>query len=308
MIVYLLLNQVNAKGYVGQTCKPLHKRWNKQLNNVPTNPYFSAAIKKYGAHSFTRHILARSRSRSALDLLEKTWIARLQTNKPAFGYNIQAGGVKARHTAQTKERLSAAMTQYWQNMTREEREAFAEKIRALWRNRTSEERGAICRKISKALIRLRKTVPPWIKGKPSPNRGKPSPRKGKRFGKQANPYKGEYPPLSEETKRKISEGLKKYWAGKQNGKFSGSDTFHHPRICLLANRSQPRFTSCGKREADMSKDALAKELKREVGDIITCAFEALEKRQSTRYARAQLREVERKLKQLEFEYQGGCSW
>jgi hypothetical protein len=193
-------------------------------------------------------------------------------------------------------------------MTRGEREAFSEKMRALWRNRTSEERAAICRKISKAMVRLRKTVPPWTKGKVGPNAGKPSPRKGKRFGNQSHPYKGEYPPLSDETKRKISEGLKRYWTEKRNGKFNGSDTFHHPRISLRANRSQTGFTSYWKREADMSKDALAKELKREVGDIITGAFEALEKRQSTRYARAQLREVERKLKELEFEFSGGCSW
>lgn len=56
------------------------------------------------------------------------------------------------------------------------------------------------------------------------------------------------------------------------------------------------------------KELIAKELTQEVTEIVSCAIQALEKGQSTAYARSQLREVVRKLLELEFEYRGGCSW
>jgi hypothetical protein len=57
-----------------------------------------------------------------------------------------------------------------------------------------------------------------------------------------------------------------------------------------------------------AKEQIAKDLTKEVTNIITDAVSALEKGQSTNYARLQLREVERKLQALEWEYKGGCSW
>ena len=54
MIVYLLLNRVNRKAYIGQhkgyTLSP--KRWNRGLNNVSVNRHLTAAVNKYGADSF----------------------------------------------------------------------------------------------------------------------------------------------------------------------------------------------------------------------------------------------------------------
>lgn len=57
-----------------------------------------------------------------------------------------------------------------------------------------------------------------------------------------------------------------------------------------------------------SEKPIAKELKEEVTEIIDCAIRALEAGQSTVLARSQLREVGRKLTELEFEFKGGCNW
>lgn len=57
-----------------------------------------------------------------------------------------------------------------------------------------------------------------------------------------------------------------------------------------------------------SREQAVKELKDEVTEIITGAVQALERGQTTSYARSRLREVERRLTELEFEYRGGCSW
>ena len=53
---------------------------------------------------------------------------------------------------------------------------------------------------------------------------------------------------------------------------------------------------------------VAKQLKSEVVEIIDSAIRALEAGQSTALARNQLREVSRRLTELELEYRGGCSW
>jgi len=57
-----------------------------------------------------------------------------------------------------------------------------------------------------------------------------------------------------------------------------------------------------------SKDEVVKRLTQEVTDIIIDAVEALEQGQSTAYARSRLREISRRLTELEFEFRGGCSW
>ena len=56
------------------------------------------------------------------------------------------------------------------------------------------------------------------------------------------------------------------------------------------------------------KDQITEALVQEVTEIIVAAIQALEKGQSTAYARTQLKEVARRLQELEFEFRGGCSW
>jgi hypothetical protein len=60
--------------------------------------------------------------------------------------------------------------------------------------------------------------------------------------------------------------------------------------------------------AAASKEQFEKSLKQEVTDIIEDAVKALKSGQSTAYARSRLREVSRRLTELEHEYKGGCSW
>jgi len=57
-----------------------------------------------------------------------------------------------------------------------------------------------------------------------------------------------------------------------------------------------------------SEKKISKQLKEECADIIESAFRALEAGQSTALAQQQLREVSKRLTDLEFEYKGGCSW
>ena len=57
-----------------------------------------------------------------------------------------------------------------------------------------------------------------------------------------------------------------------------------------------------------TKEQFEKSLKLEVADIIEDAVKALKAGQSTAYARSRLKEINRRLQELEFEFKGGCVW
>ena len=82
-IVYLTINKINGKKYVGQDCynRPGYLGSGKALK---------MAIKKYGFKNFEKQILCKCNSQSETDLMEKYWIKTLNTIED--GYNILPGG------------------------------------------------------------------------------------------------------------------------------------------------------------------------------------------------------------------------
>lgn len=211
MIVYLLLNTVNFKGYVGQhKGNKLSTRWDPKFNLSKVNDHFRNAVKKYGYDAFSREILNRCSTTEEMDNLEKLWIAALGTSDKRYGYNKNFGGRYCRgHTPEAKQRIAEATKRVW--LTRS-REKHAEAVRQWWKSRTEAERLAIRRKMSQKRSgqKLQKTAPPWNAGL----FGLPSPKRGKKYGPQKNPCQT-YPPRTEEHKTKISKALKAYWARKR---------------------------------------------------------------------------------------------
>jgi group I intron endonuclease len=299
MIVYALVNSVNSKVYIGQTKQPtLSKRWNANLSNVSGNGHFDAALRKYGPQAFSREILGHCHTQTETDNLERLWIHVLRSHDWRFGYNQQLGGLSGTggHTEETKRRIAKSMKKAWARKTSAQRREFAKAMRAsmrrVWRRKSAAERQEFADKLRKALA--------GIPGRPAWNRGMiPGPNRGRRRW-----------PKTEEAKRKISESLKRYYQNKRDLSLSprAVGTKSQPWEICQANSKQISFTSYLKREVAMTKEAIVKELTREVTAIIAVAVQALEKGQSTTYARSQLKEVERRLKLLEFEYRGGCSW
>jgi group I intron endonuclease len=93
--IYHIENKTNLKAYVGQTSYPLNKRWNDHVSDSlrgKENNHFSRAIRKYGKDGFTLAILATVDTKEKADVLEKLWIASLQTRNDVFGYNTSIGG------------------------------------------------------------------------------------------------------------------------------------------------------------------------------------------------------------------------
>jgi hypothetical protein len=91
MIIYCIQNCINDKVYVGQTVKPLAKRW-AQHRQECRGSRICAAVSKYGQRNFEISILSTSAIKSSLDNLERVWIILLQSTHKTFGYNVAVGG------------------------------------------------------------------------------------------------------------------------------------------------------------------------------------------------------------------------
>lgn len=89
----------NNKVYIGITClKPEH-RWNngkgylkKTKGNKYDQPFMAYAINKYGWENVTHEILFDKLSKKEAELKEIELIAKYQSDKREFGYNLEKGG------------------------------------------------------------------------------------------------------------------------------------------------------------------------------------------------------------------------
>ena len=107
-VVYLILNKINGKKYVGQTIQPLKVRFNEHARKKD-NTLISNAIRKYGKENFYCGVIKTCSSKEELDYWEKYYIATLKTKKP-YGYNLTDGGegtVGYHLTLEQRAKLSA---------------------------------------------------------------------------------------------------------------------------------------------------------------------------------------------------------
>lgn len=91
--IYKIQNKINNKIYIGQTIKPVEKRFNQHKNNY-NKPYFSQlalykAFNKYGLENFTFEEIEEVEN-SELDVREKYWINYYDSYNN--GYNSTLGG------------------------------------------------------------------------------------------------------------------------------------------------------------------------------------------------------------------------
>ena len=91
-VVYMHVNKINGKKYVGITCQDVKKRWGSNGGCYGGSPHFYRAIKKHGWHNFEHVIIAIELTEDAAKELEMKLIAELDLRNPEYGYNITAGG------------------------------------------------------------------------------------------------------------------------------------------------------------------------------------------------------------------------
>lgn len=92
--VYIHINKINNKKYVGITKTSLKKRWGKNGSEYTRDDRtaFCNAIKKYGWENFEHVIFADNISKERACALEIILIETLRTRDRRYGYNIQRGG------------------------------------------------------------------------------------------------------------------------------------------------------------------------------------------------------------------------
>lgn len=92
--VYIHINKINNKKYVGITKTSFVKRWGKNGSGYTGDKksVFGRAIEKYGWENFAHEIFVTNISKERACALEIILIETLRTRDKRYGYNIQPGG------------------------------------------------------------------------------------------------------------------------------------------------------------------------------------------------------------------------
>ncbi|MGA7647890.1 MAG: GIY-YIG nuclease family protein, partial [Terriglobales bacterium] len=94
MFIYLITNLVNGKYYVGQTARSVQERFGGHCLHSRQGSVMRihAAMRKYGTSNFIVEQLACAEEQKQTDLLERLWIAALDSRNFSVGYNASPGG------------------------------------------------------------------------------------------------------------------------------------------------------------------------------------------------------------------------
>jgi group I intron endonuclease len=89
--VYMHINKINSKKYIGITKQKPEKRWSYG-NHYKSSPHFYSSIKKYGWDNFEHLILFEKLSEIEAKNKEIELIAEYNTTNNKYGYNCTKGG------------------------------------------------------------------------------------------------------------------------------------------------------------------------------------------------------------------------
>ena len=91
--VYMHVNKVNDKKYIGITKQTPEARWGTNGRNYQNRcPHFWSSIQKYGWNNFEHIVVASGLSKEDACNMEIDLIAKYRTQDKNFGYNILEGG------------------------------------------------------------------------------------------------------------------------------------------------------------------------------------------------------------------------
>ena len=256
-VIYRIYNRINGKSYIGVTTQPITERIRQHFKKSSGCVLLKNAITKYGQDSFVHEVIEVNVTQDNFRTRENFWIDCHNSMLP-HGYNLKEGGGGTMGydvSEETKNKRSMANKNQvpWMKGRKHSEEtrkkiSEANKGRVLWSKGKplSEETR---KKMSESHKGRRHTDESKQKMSES-RKGKPSWRKGKFLSEEhkkniSKSHKGKHGRShTEETKRKIShankgkrrtdnekrkvsEGLKRYWKEKkerENG--TDSDAVH----------------------------------------------------------------------------------
>jgi group I intron endonuclease len=111
-VIYLIINMVNFKLYVGQSCDPIerwrrHKSLSKKSNKRTDTPFYRS-IKKYGIDNFRFLIIKENLTVDESNYWEEYYISYYKTLVSQFGYNLLPGGKNRTVSDETRAKLRLA--------------------------------------------------------------------------------------------------------------------------------------------------------------------------------------------------------
>lgn len=94
MLVYMLLNTIEERCYVGQTVKTAEARWKEHWDDARggDSSAVHAAMRKWDDRElwWTYVVLQHCYSQEELDAAEAAWIEKCSAREPGVGYNARA--------------------------------------------------------------------------------------------------------------------------------------------------------------------------------------------------------------------------
>lgn len=105
-LVYIHINKINNKVYVGQTCN-LYERWRCEGKNYFNSLKFFRAIKKYGWDNFEHKIIADNLTQEEADKYEIILIKIFNSIKA--GYNLKEGGARGLLSKESLLKMSESL-------------------------------------------------------------------------------------------------------------------------------------------------------------------------------------------------------
>lgn len=129
--VYSHINKINKKIYIGITCQTPKARWGKNGNKYKNNPYFYAAIQKYGWDNFGHEIIASNLYKQEAENFERLLITTLGTYQHDKGYNLDMGGTSPGR-ASIKTREKQRISHIGKKLSDEQKEKIGRKSKETW--------------------------------------------------------------------------------------------------------------------------------------------------------------------------------
>lgn len=107
-IIYCITNTVNGKRYIGQTTMALKDRWRAHKSPRSGCRALSGSIQKYGAEVFAIERIDTAADQNELNAKERHYISMYRTIEPKHGYNRELGGISCAPSAATRRLISEA--------------------------------------------------------------------------------------------------------------------------------------------------------------------------------------------------------
>lgn len=111
--VYVHVNKINGKIYVGRTCKKPEYRWGKGGRGYEKHSYFWSEVELYGWDNFYHEVVAEGLTKEKATFIEWFIITVFNTTHRDKGYNSKTGkapdGIET-YNKECRNKISVAMT------------------------------------------------------------------------------------------------------------------------------------------------------------------------------------------------------